>query len=243
MYGGTKGAADRRSAGSSRTPRLKLIGGLVALATTIALSASALAATPYSVALKLPGTVKEGKKIKLTAAGQSSNDSKLSVFVSTHACAKTAKAETTLASSKVVSGGVVHHFSKSASPVAKAAGEYFACAYLTSSSGKSTYAHASKKYEVLAPKPPSISLVVTPGNIECSAVSFNLKVSDEAILRDVNVNLGDGFVYDVHPNTYTYEELYQEGYPSSSSWTATATATDANGLKSTVSKTFTAPPC
>jgi hypothetical protein len=218
-------------------------GGLVVLALTALLSVPALAAAPYTVALKLPNTVKKGHAIKITANGLSSNAAKLSVFVAVHPCAKTAKAETPLGTSKIINHGVVHHYSKSASPVASVAGKHYACAYLTSSSGKLTYAHASKVYTVLAPAPPSVSLVVTPGSDECTAVSFNVKISDQAILKNVDVNLGYGYVYNVSPDSFSYEQLYQEAYPGGSSWTATVTATDANGLKTTVSKSFTAPSC
>jgi hypothetical protein len=228
----------------SRARHLRLTGGLVVLALTAALSVPALAAAPYTVALKLPSTVKKGHAIKITAAGLSSNASSLSVFVSLHPCAKTAKAEAGIATAKIISHGVVHHYSKSASPVAGVAGRHYACAYLTAvPPAKLTYARASKAYIVVAPAPPKISLVVTPGTEECSAVSFNVKVSDSSLLRNVNVDLGYGFAYNVTPDTYDYQELYQEGYPGGSSWTATVKATDANGLVTTVSKPFTAPAC
>jgi hypothetical protein len=119
------------------------LSSLAVLAVTGGLCATALAATSYTVKLKLPTSVSPGHKFKVTASGTSASSSRLTVFLS-KSCAATAKAEATSAHA-IINTNVVHNFTDSKTAKASTkAGSYRACAYLTS--GSTTRAKADVKY-------------------------------------------------------------------------------------------------
>lgn len=127
------------------TKRRGLISAAAAIAASGAFGAAAMAASSYSVKLKVPKTVKPGHTFKLTASGTSASTARLTVFVS-KSCASTAKAESSAAHA-LINKNVLHSFSSSKSAkAARGMGNYHACAYLTS--GGHTAAHASAKYFV-----------------------------------------------------------------------------------------------
>jgi hypothetical protein len=222
----------------------RAIAALVVLTAAGALAGQALASGAYRVHLSVPGTVNKGHTFTVTAAGAASNASRLTVFLATHKCKKSAKAEATVGT-KIISHRVVHTYSKSATKTASVPGKHYACAYLSSvPPAKLTYARASKAYTVVAPSSPTVSLVVTPTTVPCTAVYFTVKAADPQGLADVHVNLGDGVVFDEpQDGADSYQQLYQQGYPSGFSSTATVTATSVHGQVASVSKPFTAPPC
>lgn len=124
----------------------RFLSGVAAFAATGAVCAAAGAATPYSVKLKVPGTVKPGHTFTVKASGTSPSSSRLTVFLA-KSCASTAKAEAGKAHA-IINKNVVHSFT--ASKKAKAPGStgtYHACGYLTA--GSHTRAHAAVKYFVL----------------------------------------------------------------------------------------------
>jgi hypothetical protein len=122
-----------------------LLSAAAAIAASGALCAAALAATPYSVKLKVPTSVKPGHSFKVTASGTSASTSRLTVFLS-KSCASTAKAESGSAKA-IINKNVTHSYTTSKKATASGkTGTYHACAYLTT--GSTTRAHASAKYFV-----------------------------------------------------------------------------------------------
>lgn len=127
------------------THRRGLISAGAAIAASGALCAAALAATPYTVKLKVPKSVKPGHTFKVTASGTSASTSRLTVFLS-KSCASTAKAEASAAHA-IVNKTVAHTYTSSKTAKAPGkTGSYHACAYLTG--GGKTRAHASATYFV-----------------------------------------------------------------------------------------------
>jgi hypothetical protein len=124
----------------------RFFSSVAALAATGGLCASALAATSYSVKLKVPMSVKPGHTFKVQASGTSASTSRLTVFLS-KSCAATAKAEASSAHA-IINKSVTHSYTSSKTTTAqKTTGNYHACAYLTG--GGKTRAHASAKYFVV----------------------------------------------------------------------------------------------
>ena len=116
------------------------------MAASAALCAAAMAATSYSVKLKLPTSVKPGHSFKVTASGTSASTSRLTVFLS-KSCAASATAEAKSAHA-IINTNVVHSFTSSKTAKASGkTGKYHACAYLTG--GGRTRAHAAKTYYVV----------------------------------------------------------------------------------------------
>jgi hypothetical protein len=226
------------------TGRRRAIAALVALTVAGALAGQALASGAYSVHLSVPSKVDKGDKFTVTSAGAASNAAGLTVFLATHKCKKSAKAEAAVGT-KIISDRVVHTYSKSATKTASVPGKHFACAYLSSVPPATlTYARASKAYTVVVvPTLPTVSLVVTAPTQCGTAVYFNVTAADPQGLSDVHLNFGDGNVYDVpQDGADSYQYLWQPNYPNGGSFTATVTATSVHGQVATVSKPFTAPP-
>src|SRR5438067_10460235 len=124
----------------------RFLSSLAALAATGGVCASALAATPYTVKLKAPMSVKPGHTFTVKASGTSGSTSRLTVFLS-KSCAATAKAESSSAHA-IINKDVAHSYAASKTATAqKSTGSYHACAYLTS--GGHTRAHASASYFVV----------------------------------------------------------------------------------------------
>jgi hypothetical protein len=124
--------------------------GLLALVLTGALvSGAALAAASFTVHLKVPGTVQEGKRFAVKATGKSATLSRLTVFVDTEACAGTAAAEGTHPkSSKIITHKVVGDYTETGTVAANGVGHHHACAYLNAPTSSPTRASASASYTV-----------------------------------------------------------------------------------------------
>jgi hypothetical protein len=128
-----------------RMPKPRFLFSAAALAVSGAVCAVAMAATPYTLKLGLPTSVKPGHTFKVKASGRSASSSRLTVFLS-KSCASTAKAESGSAHA-IINKTVAHSYASSKTAKAPGAtGSYHACAYLTS--GSSTRAHAAVKYFV-----------------------------------------------------------------------------------------------
>jgi hypothetical protein len=124
----------------------RFLSSVVVLAASGGLCAAALAATPYTVKLKVPMSVKPGHTFTVKASGTSASTSRLTVFLS-KSCAATAKAESKAAHA-LINKNVTHGYTSSKTATAPGStGNFHACAYLTSA-GK-TRAHASVKYFVV----------------------------------------------------------------------------------------------
>lgn len=134
----------RRTQRVRHRTRCVLLLTLTALA--IPLGGSALAATSYSVKLKLPSFV-DTARFKITATGTSANSAQLTVFLSTKSCAASSKAEATRSARRVINKSVRNGYVGSKTVSSGATGSYRACAYLTT--GSTTRAHASKDYSVV----------------------------------------------------------------------------------------------
>lgn len=234
MFGTHQGSTGRKR---------RAIAALVVLTVAGALAGQALASGAYSVHLSVPSKVDKGDKFTVTAAGVASNAAHLTVFLATHKCKKSAKAEGAVGT-KIISGRGIHTYSKSATKAASVPGKYFACAYLSSVPPAAlTYARASKAYTVVVPALPTVSLVVTAPTQCGTAVYFNVTAADPQGLSDVRLDFGDGNVYDVpQDGADSYQYLWQPNYPNGGSFTATVTATSVHGQVASVSKPFTAPP-
>ena len=127
----------------------RFFSSLAAFAATGAVCAVALAATPYSVKLSLPQSVKPGHTFKVKASGVSSASSQLTVFASSKSCAATSKAEAGRAGKAILSKGVARSYTSSKrTKASRSQGLYHACAYLTAGNG--TRAHTAKKFFVVS---------------------------------------------------------------------------------------------
>jgi hypothetical protein len=126
----------------------RFLSSVAALAASGGMCAAALAATPYTVKLKVPKSVKPGHSFKVTASGVSGTTSRLTVFLSRKSCASSAKSEAATASvHQIVNKDVSHTYSTTKTATAGGTGNYHACAYLTG--GGHTRAHASVSYFVV----------------------------------------------------------------------------------------------
>jgi hypothetical protein len=95
---------------------------------------SAAAGVPYVVKIAVPAAVKDPSKFTIRVFGHSANLTRLSAFIDTEACATTAAVERTHPHgdvTRLMNVFVVHGFSKVAIPLAKVAGQFNVCAYLT----------------------------------------------------------------------------------------------------------------
>jgi len=126
--------------------RTRAVFLLTIAALAIPVGASALAATSYSVKLKLPSLV-QGARFKVTASGTSARSANVTVFLSTKSCAASSKAEANHSARRVINKSVRNSYVASKTVSAGASGSYRACAYVTT--GSTTRAHASKGYSVL----------------------------------------------------------------------------------------------
>ena len=112
-----------------------LIACVGGLAIAGAWSGAALAGSPYTVAVKVvPGQVLQHGVSKVTASGNSSNLSRLEVFLNKSApCKLTAAGDAAVATDfLLVNTTVVHVYIKTKAFTAANLGNHFACAYLTS---------------------------------------------------------------------------------------------------------------
>jgi hypothetical protein len=122
---------------SFRVATVCLLLTVGALALTLAgtsTSPSAAAEVPYAVHITVPATVKDPSKFLIRVFGHSANLSRVSAFIDTEPCATTAALERTHPHADVtrlMNVLVVHGFSKVAIPLAKEAGQFNVCAYLT----------------------------------------------------------------------------------------------------------------
>jgi hypothetical protein len=114
--------------------RLRTLAGTAAIGLTLVWGATALAGGPYSVAVKVvPNNIPLAATVTVTASGASANLSHLLVFRNrTHVCAATAAANAPHPGNVlVINARVVGAYTKSKVFTATAAGNHFACAYLT----------------------------------------------------------------------------------------------------------------
>jgi hypothetical protein len=129
--------------------RRRLFSTTVAVAATGALCATSMAATPYSVKLKLPMTVKPQHSFKVTASGTAASTAGLTVFLSRKSCASSSKAEAAISGAQeIINKNVSHTYSTTKTLKAGSKqGTYHACGYLTG--GGQTRARTSVTYYVV----------------------------------------------------------------------------------------------
>ncbi len=115
--------------------RRLLIACAAGLAIAGVWSSAAVAGSPYTVAVEaVPNTVPLNGMLKVTASGNSSNLSRLEVFVNKKVpCRPTAAGDSAVATDlMLIKTAVVHAYTKTHGVKAVNAGNHFACAYLTS---------------------------------------------------------------------------------------------------------------
>ena len=131
--------------------RPRLAAG-VAVALTLASSGVALAVPPYTVSVRvLPRAVRLSGTFKVTASGNSSNTSRLRVFLNgITGCKATAAAESVTPGDFLrISVRVTHAYSTSKTFPAAIRGRHYACAYLNALPPSTlARAHAGQAYTV-----------------------------------------------------------------------------------------------
>lgn len=132
--------------------RPRLAAGLAALALSLVASGVALASLPYTVKVSVspPNYIQTTTKFKVTASGVAKSSSQLLVYLtSSNKCQTTAVSEA-YGTKRAINTRVSGKFSKTATLVAGAVGNHFACAYLTSpTSAKTQHAHGSASFSVV----------------------------------------------------------------------------------------------